>query len=97
MTDLLDVVDCSEIDFEVARWGNAGDATSSQFVLRPLQSGGMVPGWRYRYETRNNHRILSGQGQGASRCLACSYGTKNTHHNQVTCACRWWWLQQPRR
>jgi len=26
-----------EIDIEFARWGNAGDPTSSQFVLKPLQ------------------------------------------------------------
>lgn len=29
-----------EIDIEFARWGNAGDPTSSQFVLKPLQVSG---------------------------------------------------------
>jgi hypothetical protein len=38
-----------EVDIEHARWGNGGDPTSSQFVLRPLQSGAMPPQWKVRY------------------------------------------------
>ena len=37
-----------EVDFEVARWGAAGDPTAAQFVLMPLAQA-LPPGWKVRY------------------------------------------------
>lgn len=78
-----------EVDFEVARWGNAGDPTSSQFVLRPLQSNGMVPGWRVRYETKAMS-IWQGTGDGSGNCNNNGQTDFNgAAVSKVTCAVRW--------
>jgi hypothetical protein len=83
------LITCREIDFEIARWGNAGDPTSSQFVLRPLQSGGMVPGWRIRYTTPNMD-VYSGSGQGSGGCNNPGQDNFNgAAVSKVTCALRW--------
>jgi len=79
-----------EIDFEMARWGNAGDPTSSQFVLRPLQAGGMVPGWRVRYQTKAMPAIISGNGQGGGNCY--NRGADNFNGmgiSKTTCVLKW--------
>jgi hypothetical protein len=78
-----------EIDFEVARWGDANDQTSSQFVLRPLQEGGMVPGWKVRYETKTLP-LIQGAGQGSGECNAAGQDNFNgAGVSKITCALRW--------
>jgi hypothetical protein len=58
-----------ELDFEHSRWGNGGDPTSSQFVLMPLKTNGLVPGWRVRYQTRGGKlATFGGTGQGGGGC-----------------------------
>ena len=56
-----------EIDIEHARWGDGGDPTSSQFVLKPLQSGAMPPQWKVRYATRGM-RTRPGFATGGGSC-----------------------------
>ena len=58
---------CREVDFEVSRWGNASEPTSSQFTLRPLQSG--VPRAIVRYST-DLQQLPLWQGSGKGACAA---------------------------
>jgi hypothetical protein len=80
-----------EVDFEMARWGNEGDPTSSQFVLRPLQAGGMVPGWRVRYETKADAvTVIQGDGKGSGECNQPGQDNfSGVAISKVTCAVRW--------
>lgn len=57
-----------EVDFEVARWGNGGDPTGMQYVLRPLQSGGMPPKWRVRFPVSTTPHVWMGSGGGSGAC-----------------------------
>ena len=58
----------NEVDIEHARWGNAGDPTSSQFVLRPLQSGAMPPQWKVRFKSTG----MTSRGKGAGAQGSCT-------------------------
>lgn len=79
-----------EIDFEAARWGNGGDPTCGQFVLRPLQSGAMPPSWRVRYPCGNLPTIWQGQGNGGGGCNnQGSLEFNGAAISKVTCVLKW--------
>lgn len=78
-----------EIDIEFARWGNAGDPTSSQYVLKPLQGGGPPPGWRTRFRTQQLP-LWQGSGQGGGGCNNPGQDNFNGMGvSKVTCVVKW--------
>jgi hypothetical protein len=79
-----------EVDFEVARWGDPGDATCAQFVLTPLANA-LPPGWKVRYNGAGRPGV-PGVPAGAAAGCAFSGGSLDFGDTPVaatTCVLRW--------